>query len=285
MAGNEALQSSEEQTQTEISPGAESATAGVKIDAGVELEGGAENLEGSDTEKSETTENSETTGLTPNAHEAINKQHRLFKDEQRARQSLEAQITELQGKLKDQTGSEVAPVVPPMPDPFDDNFATLMETRDAALIAKSTFDSALAVRTSQSEQQQREAVTARQTEINQKAETFDATAKSQGFAPAELEAASQVVASYAIAPELAEFLLGRVDGPAVTTYLAQNPVELESIASMSPIAAAIFINDTVAGKAKSVLPKSSAAPDPLELLDGKGKPDTRHPALATTSFK
>jgi hypothetical protein len=261
------LQSSQEQTEPVING-----------------EGAASEV-ASQPEGSENREGQQPGELTPNAQEAINKQHGKFKTEERKNVELTRKLEEQSAKLAQFEAAKPAPVIPAMPDPFDDDFDAKMAARDQAITEKARFDGEQAAQASQQQAVQQQTAREQQQALQETVTKFNAAATTQGFNQAELEQAGSVVASYGITPDLARFLLDRSDGPAVTTYLAQNPVELDAVARMSPLSAAVHIQSVIAEKAKALIPQPSSAPPPVETLGGGGVPPRQHPAVANTTFE
>ena len=67
-------------------------------------------------------------------------------------------------------------------------------------------------------------------------------------------------------------------GPAITMYLSKNAVELDNIRNMSPMQAAVRIENQIRAEAAKLKPKVSAAPPPVDTPQGAGSaPKAKRP--------
>jgi len=85
--------------------------------------------------------------------------------------------------------------------------------------------------------------------------------------------------------QVAEYILAHDSGPLIVQYLSQNPLELEKVASMSPVNASVYIATNVVEKAVGLKPQQTAAPKPVDTLESKGATPAEHPALKGAVFK
>ena len=70
----------------------------------------------------------------------VNKQHRKYRDEERARKRVEAEAEQLRKELEDIKAKQEAVEVPPVPDPYSDDFAQKLEERERAISRKAEQD-------------------------------------------------------------------------------------------------------------------------------------------------
>lgn len=201
---------------------------------------------------------------------AINKQHFKYREEERKRLAAEEREKELQRKLAEYESKNSEIVIPPMPNPFDEDFESKVKDRDEAIRRVAAQE---AEKKSMQDEQQRNQEAAQQKEnerIQAKAEKYDQRIETLGLTKDEIAVAGRTVAEYGISPDVAEFILDHEQGPLITKYLANNPVELDEIRSMNPIDAAFKINSTIAVAAASLKPQATNTPDPAETLGGRG---------------
>lgn len=202
-------------------------------------------------------------------------------EERRLREAAEARAAELEAKLP----KEVAPDIPDMPDPYDEDYEKKVAERDAALVERARFDAQIKAR---EDEQAREAQRLIQEEAQRQQEVVDgyeANAKSFGIETEQMRKDAQMVSSYIPSAELESFVLNDTQGPLVVNYLASNPLELEKIRSMpTVIEAALYIANEIKPKIASSR-KSTNAPKPVEIVDGNGAPEKVHPALKDAVWK
>lgn len=217
-------------------------------------------------------------------NKAINKKHFQYKEEERKRLAAEKEAEELKSRLqKLEMGSE--PNVPPIPDPYDEDYETKVKARDEALMRKVEFDARQRIASEQQERTQKEAQEAEKKRIESLAQGFDNRATQLGLDVNAVRSAGDVVVNYGIGEELAIFLLEDKEGPLITTYLAENPLEIEELRQMSPLQAAIKINSEVRTKASARKPQVSAAPEPADILSGNGAPEDNRPLIRGAKFE
>lgn len=194
----------------------------------------------------------------------INQKHFELMEEKRKAQALEQQLSEIKAQLP----QEQAPKIPPMPDPYDDNYKEQLEARDKALMEHAQYDARQRMAEEQRQQQVVQQAQQRQAEQSQIVEQYSQRAKELGIEAQELQAAGQTVMAYGISDELADFILRDEQGAAITTHLARNPEQLETLRNMPPMQAAVYIATTVKSGAAQK-PKQSAPPPP-DTLSGAG---------------
>lgn len=197
---------------------------------------------------------------------AINRKH-FEMEEQRRR--ADAAETELQTLRNAQQPSR--PEIPAIPDPYDENFTDLLETRDKAINEAAQFD---ANQAQQQAAQQREAYAAQhqqRTELNESIQTYAGRAEKLGVSAAELEVAGNTVAAYGLPDVLAQHILADEQGPLITSYLAKNPNELEALRKLPLMQAGVHISTVIRDKVKAGQGISNT-PEPVDGLGGGGAP-------------
>lgn len=209
---------------------------------------------------------------------AINRKHYQMMEEKRRADQLAQELEQLKAKLP----PEQSPVVPDMPDPYDDDYAAKMKARDEAILAKAQYDGRQQAKVEQEQAAERQRLIEQQQEAAEREKKFVERAGSQGITQDILVNSLQTVQVYGgIGVELANHVMGDEQGPAITAYLAQNPDEIMAIQSMGDLNGAIYIESVVKSKI-STAQQTSNAPDPVETLGGGGAPpQDRGPSGAT----
>jgi len=215
---------------------------------------------------------------------AINKQHAKYREEERKRKEAEARIEEYEAKLKKYETPKM-PDVPPIPDPYDDDYEAKMKVRDEALLEKAKYDADVQYKALQEQRQLEEAEQAKRAEVQRSIEGYEAKATELGLNKDDVNKAGQKLVDYGIRAEVAEFILADQDGPLITRYLAENPVEFDEINRMSAMMAAVTINSTIRAKASGLKPQPSRAPEPPEYIGGLGPGEQKDPLLEGVKFE
>ncbi len=207
--------------------------------------------------------------VTPPAETDEQKQARIAKETfenrsaKRKVQELERELAE----LKNAQSQKPRPEIPALPDPLATNeqdFNRARETREEAIRQAALYDAnQLAI-----QDQQRATERARQLErqeaLNKAVDSYSKRAVQLGVKTEELRDAGNMVQQFVTDLGVTEMILNDEQGPLITKYLSQNVAEMEAVANMTPINAAIYIASVVKPKAASLKPKVSCAPDPIE---------------------
>ena len=201
-------------------------------------------------------------------------QQREFGEEKTA---LQSRITQLESQIPKDT----RPVVPAMPDAYADDFEQQVQARDEAIRQSAAFD---ARETLASEQQQAAAQQAHNdalADINQKTAAYAQNATNLGIKPEELQKSGDILMQMGVSAELATQLVAEENGPLMTTYLAANPDVFDRLNSADQWSAGVILND-VRLKAAEMKPQQTAAPAPVNVLNGGGSTtEERGPKGAT----
>lgn len=219
----------------------------------------SEQGEGDDVKESESS--NDPAGFT----KRINQKHFELMEEKRAREAAEAEIA----ALKAQIPANHKVDIPPLPDPYDDDFDEKMSQRDEAIKKAAIYDAQEEVRQNQLKEQHRSQAESKQKALAEAVNTYSGRARDLNISESELKVAGQTVAAYGIHDSVAEFILQDDKGPAITAHLARNPDQLEIVSKLNPIQAALYIANTVKPKLSSKS-KTDELPDPPETLSGGG---------------
>lgn len=208
---------------------------------------------------------------------AIGKKVGATRAAERKAEELAAQLADAQAKIP----VEQRPDVPETPDPYAENYSDQVAARDKAIADRAAYDARQTViedqKVEQAQRTRNEQVAAVQTVVT----TYTDRAKDMGIAPEDLGAAGKVVAAHGISDDVTLHILNDDKGPAITTYLAQNPLAMDELHGMNPMQAAIHIENVVKPAAVSSK-KTTNAPPPSTNLEGGGSPPSeRGPKGAT----
>lgn len=246
-------------------------------------------------ENVETEQSEETAESAPDSGETHNKkvgfteeQQRIF-DEAISKKVFKAKEAEREAArlrkeldaIKAAQPKETPPDIPPMPEPYAENYEAEVAARDKAIRARAEYE----LRESQRAEDQLRADAASgdkaAEQFQAKVSEYMGRAKALGVTEQELQAAGQSVANYGIHDELVGFILDSEAGPLITRYLSKNLAELDKLSEMSPIKAAVYIENVLKHKAVGSR-KTTSAPDPVDTLRGTGAPrKERGPVGAT----
>lgn len=187
------------------------------------------------------------------------------------RDEVKSKLAEAQEEIKRLKGESDKVVIPPLPDPYDENYAQLMKEREEAIAKQATIDAQASIE----QQRQQDLLTQQRNEANRKIRENSVKmykgAETLGFKKDDFEKAEILVGSYIKhMPDVASFILEREDSPLIIQYLSSNADALEKLSHMSPVGAGVFIATDIATKAQGLKPKASETPEPLDLVKGKG---------------
>ena len=173
------------------------------------------------------------------------------------------------------------PMILPVPDQYDDNYAEQMEARDKSIQEKAQYDASQRVRAEQAEYQRQQQNQEQINQVNERGNKYKENSIKLGVDQAQLGEAANIVANYGIRQDVAMELLSEEQGPLITMYLAQNPQALDAINTANAISLGNVWND-IKTKASSLQTKTTSTPDPVETQKGSGVgPKNRGPAGAT----
>jgi hypothetical protein len=200
----------------------------------------------------------------------INEKHFQAKQAERERDEARARLAEFEAKQREAEAAQ-AGEIPPIPDPYDDDFAAKLAARDEAIARKANFDANQ--RTWQEQQQlQRQELERQQALKNQQTiAEHRARAAALQISDIEISQAENVVLNYGLAPECLQEILRDQNSPVVIKHLAANPHEGVELASMSanPYQAAQYLA-TIKAKAEALKPRQSNTPQPSTDIKGAG---------------
>lgn len=215
--------------------------------------------------------------LTEGAQQAINKQTRRFRDEERRANDLAAENQRLKGLLP----QEQRPEIPPIPDQYSDTYAADVEARDKVIQEATDFDTRKKVADQRANDDALDAQNKQQKSYLDAVTVYDGRAKDLGMSEQDLSNAGLTVFQYGIHDDVAMHIIGDDQGPLITAFLAKNPDELDKLNSMTPMQAAVRVSTVLKDKVKAATGITNAPPPPDHLNGGGAPPAERGPEGAT----
>jgi len=203
------------------------------------------------------------------------------KDAERKARALEQELNALRAERV----RTAAPVVPPMPDQFEDGFEQKLAERDKAIAAKSQWDAEQAVYARQHHEAEQRVQQQQQQAFEKSVEEYEKRSLRLGVAKEELISAVTVVGNYGIDRGLMNAIVQDENGPLITTYLANNPDAMEEIINRDPVSAGIYIARNIVPKLQPRKTKTTNAPEPAPVLRGNGAPPKDKYYVEGATFK
>lgn len=204
--------------------------------------------------------------LSANAQKVINKKHWEAKEAERQAAEYKRQLEELQSQQR--TAQNAEPIVPPMPDAFEDNFEQLVSERDKKIMERAQWQANQNAQQQQQQQIEQQQLQEQQQKIYQSVQTYEERAKGFGIDKQELEQVGNLVSQSGISLDLQMELLNDPDGALIVKHLASDIQSLDQLTKMTPYQAANFINQKVRPQAINLKPKTSNTPPPPDNLSG-----------------
>ena len=241
--------------------------AGVVFDEGQvpEPETNQQPVEGTD-EKKQTSQdaiNKKFNRLTFEKYEA----QRKFEEIEKKNQALEAKLNKPYGDSP-----------PVRPDPLDTDYDQKVVDYEKQ---KEIYDRQLGAE----EYKKQISAEKKQTEVHGLVSNMYEKAGTYGISQFELSQAEKIVSDNLNSPEVAMFLLKHDDSPLIVKHLANSGEDLAKRRGMTPIDAALYIDKVVSQSAQALKPKTSTAPAPLTIPDGKGAGEKQNEYLKDVNFE
>lgn len=174
------------------------------------------------------------------------------------------------------------PVVPDLPDRFDDDFDEKVKVRDQALLRQAKWDAQQDEAKRQKENAERAEQQRFTEDLKRRGEAYTERAVKLKIKPEELRVAGKMLATAKLGVDVINEILDDDKGPALTVYLSKHLSELEKIKEMPPTKAAVYLATVI--KPKALEKPVPNAPPPTERLKGAGAAVTS-PLLAGATFE
>lgn len=200
----------------------------------------------------------------------INAKHAQTKQAERERDAALARVEVFEQAQRDHMAAQVANI-PDYPNEYDENFQGKLKERDEALLRQAAYNN----QQQQFDQhRQQQAVAQQQKQVlatQEAAANYNARALELEIPSNVLQAAGQAVAGMGVGEDVVMHILGHPDGPLITKYLADNPMDAIDLASMNPLTQGSFLGQVHAkALAKSPVKKKSKTPAPGSDISGTG---------------
>lgn len=200
-------------------------------------------------------------------NQAIGKQHKKYRDEERDHLITKQRVADLEAQA--QQFAPQKPNIPDMPDSFDDNYDSLMTARDQAIRDSAKFDATQAVQLQQQQQSQYQEQQKFAQELQTKKDTYVASAQKNGISAENMQNSANAIAGY-LSQDMQMAILGDPDGALISEHLAANPMVLDELSRMPAYQAGIYIEQNIRAKALELKPRTTQAPAPAQQLKGNG---------------
>jgi hypothetical protein len=199
-------------------------------------------------------------------------------EEKRKREELERKLAAYESQNVRQ---EQAPVVPDVPDQWDENYEQKLRQREEALTKRGEWNARQAFAAKQAHEAEQQKAQLKQQQLASDIEEYKKRAVQSGVSSEELAQAGQAVGAYIYSEDLAQAIIKDDRGALITKYLADNINELEHVSQLSqinPLAAAMYIAENIKPKLSAMKPKTTQAPEPVDVIRGAGaqKKDKYH---------
>lgn len=176
-------------------------------------------------------------------------------------QALEAAQRELQEKeaVLARFQEPQRPELPPEPDPDSYDYQEQQQRYAEGLRAQATYDARQEVLQQQKEAAEQQQRAAEEAVVMQAAQSYQKQAETLKVDPVRLRAAGEIVSNYGIPDDLAMHIMSDPQGPELTLYLGEHPLELDEVVRLPPMRAAIHLEKM---KAKIIETRSSGKRPP-----------------------
>lgn len=201
----------------------------------------------------------------------IGRKTAALRDKEREAEEAAARAQELEQKLAEMQAPQ-RPEVPPMPDPYDDDFEQKIQDRDKILQEAAAYDAQQRLRQEYEESLARQQQEQELTQLAEQVQTYSDRAEKLGIKPDELQRAGAAVARFGIDEGISKFILGEEQGPAMTVYLAEHPMELDKMQQMDPYRAAIYIENEIKPRVANARSGAKTPPPPVDTPKGAAPP-------------
>lgn len=205
-------------------------------------------------------------------------------EEKRKREQLETELNQLRLKLEDRKKESEDIPIPPLPDPYDDDYSGKIKAREQALQQAAELKARKTFEANQKKKAMMDQLEAQNATIKKQVETMFEKGKKHGISEEDLREADRTVSNFIKDQSLARFILAQDDAALIVKYLSTSATELEKLSSMDPLSASVHIATKVAQKAVKIKPGLTKTPDPIDIPSGKSAPK-EDPYLKGVSFE
>lgn len=196
----------------------------------------------------------------------ISKKVGQTKKAERENAELRARIQEFESRQPKQE----APTIPPMPDAYDEDFASKVAARDTALRESASYDLQQRIRSEHSLQQQNAAKNDAAQKSHEAITSYVDRGEKLGHKREDVIESTQYLMDVGLGQSAQAFIRDDTNGPDVARYLARNPQALAEVAGMNDHMAIAHIASIIKPKAMSSFRKQNKIPEPTDHLRGRG---------------
>jgi len=218
-------------------------------------------------------------------NERINKKHLELMEAREANERLAKEKSELEAKLAEINKPGGLKPVPDIPDSFDPDFHEKLQERDRILVANSEYEHRVRLNQAAIDKVNYEKSVQEEKVRTEKVNSYRERIAKFGLDEAKLTKAESNVVRFLPNQDVKQFILEDDNGPLIVQHLNDNPVELTKVATMNPIAAALYLKETVSKIAKKLQPNPTSTPDPIRINKGRAAPDETHPDNVGATFE
>ncbi|PHR99259.1 MAG: hypothetical protein COA78_25280 [Blastopirellula sp.] len=192
---------------------------------------------------------------------------------------------DLQSQLDAITAAQPAPerpAVPKVPDPYSETYQADMVAYTESVTQQASYDAGERQRSESALADQTKAREAVEEKQRNWQENWNGRVANLGIDAAEMDKAIDTLDAFNIDMTVAARIGKEAMGPDIIRYLAKNPSEADALAQMAPDDGVIHVATVLKEKAAGMKPKLELAPDPTDVLSGKGAPEgSKGPVGAT----
>lgn len=165
------------------------------------------------------------------------------------------------------------PVIPEIPAQYDDDFDQRLAARETAIQEAAQFDSRASTQRQIEDHLAEQQAQAQQKALNDASLEYERRGHQLGISEIELRQAGERLTQYQLTNDELTFLLTDEMGPAMTKFLSDNPLEMETF-SQQPIGPQrlVFLATDIKSKAGASKRRTTETPDPPQNISGGGVP-------------
>ena len=202
------------------------------------------------------------------------------RESERQGQQREQELQRQLDSLKANQPAEIAPVVPELPDQFDDNYDGKMEDYKKALIENARHQERQQAAQSIEQDRQQQKYLEGQRESQEAAVKFADNGKKLGITQEDMQQNGSTVMSYGLGDDVLTHILHDPQGAAIVKHLANNPQDAQTLLNTDRF----YLGSAIDSIKSAIKPNVSKAPPPTEQLRGGGVPDKQDPRLKGAVF-
>tara|TARA_R110002096_G_scaffold243126_1_gene435204 strand:+ start:102 stop:920 length:819 start_codon:yes stop_codon:yes gene_type:complete len=203
------------------------------------------------------------------------------RDSERKGQQREQDLQRQLDELKASQPVESAPVVPEVPDQFDDDYDGKMVNYQKALVDNARYQERQSFAQSAEQNRQQQEYLEGQRSTQEAAQKFADNGKQLGISQEDMHQNGQTVVSYGLDNDVLNHILHDPQGAAIVKHLAHNPQDAQRLLNANKF----YLGSELDTIKAAIKPNVSKAPPPTEQLHGGGVPEKQDPRLKGAIFE